>query len=86
MIDTENICFSTHSLERGHLCDRRLSGLQVACSPCLDFGRGFGATVRVAAVFFCHGFDVAAAAHPPARNLIVLPQWRETAPVILRHL
>lgn len=78
--------YNTHLLERGHLCEGRLCGFQVAGSSCLDLGRGFGAAVRVATVFFCHGLDVAATAHPPARDLIILPQWREPAPVILRHL
>lgn len=77
---------NTHLLERGHLCEGRLCGLQVAGSSCLDLRWGFGAAVRVAAVFLCHGLDVAAAAHPPARDLVVLPQRREPAPVILRHL
>lgn len=73
-------------LERGHLCEGRLRGLQVAGSSCLDFGRRFRAAVRVSAVFFCHGLDVATTAHPPAWNLIIFPQRRETAPVVLRHL
>lgn len=75
-----------YSLECGHLGEGRLGGLQVAGPPCLDLRRGFGTAVRVAAVLLCHGLDVTPAAHPPARDLIVFPQRRETAPLILGHL
>lgn len=73
-------------LECSHLCQGWLCGLQVAGSSCLDLWRGFGAAVRIATVFFCHGLDIAATAHPPTWDLIILSQRWETAPVILRHL
>lgn len=49
--------------------------------------RGLGAGVGLAALLVAHGFDVAAAAHPPAWDLVVLAVAAGvTTPLILRHL
>lgn len=87
LIDSEKSPTSgEHLLESGHLGEGRLGGLQVAGSPSLHFGRRLGTAVRVAAVILRHGLDVAAAAHPPARDLVILGQRGEASPVVLRHL
>lgn len=49
-------------------------------------GRGFGAGVGLSALLVAHGFDVAAAPHPTARDLVVLLVARVTPPVVLGHL
>lgn len=74
------------SLECGHLGEGRLGGFQITGSPGLDFGWRFGTAVRVSAVLFCHSLDVAAAPHPPARDLVILTHRREATPLILRNL
>lgn len=73
-------------LERGHLGQRRLGGLQVAGTSRLHLGGRFGTPVGVAAVLLGHGFHVAAAPHPSARDVVLLPQRSESAPLVLRYL
>lgn len=48
--------------------------------------RRLGAGVRLSALLVPHGFNVAAAPHSTARDLVILPIARVTPPIILRHL
>lgn len=48
--------------------------------------RRLGAGVRLPALLVPHGFNVAAAPHAPARDLVILPVARVTPPIVLRHL
>ena len=50
------------------LSQRLLSGPQVALAPRRRLGGGLGAAAGLVTVLVAHGFDVAAAAHSPARD------------------
>lgn len=73
-------------LQSSHFGEWWLCCFQVAGPACLDFGRGFGTPIGVAAVVLCHGFNIAAAPHPPTWDVVFFSQWRKAAPFILRYL
>lgn len=73
-------------LQSSHFGQWWLCCFQVAGPACLDFGRGFGTPIGVATVVLCHGFNIAAAPHPPTWDVIFFSQWRKAAPFILRYL
>lgn len=61
-------------------------GVDQGVRPHRLLGRRLGAGVRLTAVLVSHGFHVAAAPHPTAGDLVILPVTGVTPPVILWHL
>lgn len=61
-------------------------GLDQGVRPDQLLRRGLGAGVRLSALLIPHGFDVAAAPHPTARNLIILPAAGVAPPLVLGNL
>lgn len=61
-------------------------GLNQGFGPYGLLRRRLGAGVRLPALLVPHGFNVAAAPHATARDLVILPVAGVTPPIILRHL